>query len=591
MKIGIHKFSAPLSIETPAERPVICSILISLSLLLIVLALVPITYSTSDDISFIWILSGADGYPADTFIPFTGQSLNYLFHYLYGSAVQYPWWGLLLYSTCFVACTQVCAVTLRQGTVGLLVLPAVLYFFFYTYTHISITIASALLVVAGVLCLLDMAIDGRSPREWPKGLKTIVAGSFAVAFVMRWQVSAFFLLPLATAVVFVQKDAARAIAAIVLVATLSLAADRALYSLVETEAQKEFLTYSKMHSKFQDTPSGRFHPGVTEAAMQAAGWSRDDYEFYASWVVYDDSKFNSESLSRFLAANRVTDLKASLNSALSWMAAGLYREKHHVLVLVMAIMPLIVISARRWRASPIRVRLASLAPVALAFVLIAFFLYYRFVPRIFIPLFVFVVCSAALIPGYLDAVPERTRLLRLPALVLVLLALQVTLVLLFSLVYVKKLASDREEQEFADACLQIVEEKTTVKTLVLMDPVTGLSLDNVSPLRERLGTSRLNYLPRDVFANSPRYFAILGLLHLSSGRQLMSSMVDSESIGVVLFPKTAIEGERTIRLWESYFEENITDAQVRLMPTIGCKSRAGRELSLYRIERRPDSAE
>ena len=584
----MRSITVPFSIATLAERPAIFSALISSLLLLVVLAFVPLTYSTSDDISFIWILSGADGYPADTFIPFTGQSLNYLFHYLYRTGPQYPWWGLFLYFTSFAACTLVCTVILRRGTVGLLVLPAILYFFFYTYTHISITIASAMLVLAGVLCLLDMAIDGRHPDAWPEGLKAVVVGSFAIAFVMRWQASVFLLLPLATAIVFVRKDAARAIVAIVLVAAFSLAADRSLFSLVETDAQNEFLAYSKQHSQFQDTPSGRFHAGVTEAAMQAAGWSRNDYELYSSWVVYDDSKFNSEALGRFLAANRIGDLRAALNSALSWMTASLYREKHHVLVLVVAIMPLIVISSRRWRASSIRVKLASLTPVALAITLLVFFLYYRFVPRIFVPLFVFVVCSAALVPGYLGAVAEGGRPLRLPAFVSILLALQITLVLLFSSIYVKKLSDDRNEQEFADACLQIVEERTALKTLVLLDPVTGLSLDKVSPLRERLGTSRLSYFPRDVFTNSPRYFAILGLLDLTSGRELMSSMLNSENIGLALFPKTTIERDRIIRMWETYYEENIISAPVRLVPTIGCTSREGREFRVYRIETRPD---
>ena len=150
------------------------------------LVLLPVKYVVNDDPGFVMMLSGSDGFPATSDVPFISRILCETLHGLYRLAPAVPWYGIALYLSAWLGLALFLSVPLadrlpRSRAIILLVgwLP---YLAFGLY-NISMTNITLLLQLGAILHLLFWLRSGRSfrlPTGW------IVAG-LAVGYLWRWE--------------------------------------------------------------------------------------------------------------------------------------------------------------------------------------------------------------------------------------------------------------------------------------------------------------------------------------------------------------------------------------------------------------------
>jgi hypothetical protein len=214
---------------------------------------------------------------------------------------------------------------------------------------------------------------------------------------------------------------------------------------------------------------------------------------------------------------------------------------------------------------------------------------YRFVPRVFVPLFAyfFGVCFL-LFHGQEGTLPEmRSRPLWKGVTLLCAIAL---CILTWWQAFVQGemdyriLERSELEKRYIQKVLAAVGSKGAVRDplLVLMNPVSGLGAEYVHPLKELSDFTDLEIFPAGWSVNTPAYVSILRDMGLEDGWDFLEWTLDNPKPLLVLISRSGTETWRWKALWESYFSRRVApNRRARLVPVHDFRNRQGAGLVFF----------
>ena len=552
---------------------------ITLAMASVAVFLLPASFNVADDVGAQMILAGLDGFSPAAEVPFHSQLLNSTIYGLYQLQPSIPWYGLLVLLTTMLGVSLFIRPLLdrRQPPLArLLCLPAfavLLGHCLYSVTFTSAALLCQLGVFLSLLLLPDSQLRRRSSQ-----LTLLVL--LLLAFLWRWQLSCYVLL-LALPVGMVRPERLRMVLLFAVTALVLVACDRGLHRLASPGlAESDYPEFYQLRARFHDRPEGR---EAEQRAITAAGWTREDYRVFRElWVIHDNEKFNIPSVTTFLEANQAA--RPSLSRHIYSSLEQSYRENTMSLRIILPTLLGLCfwhfgsgswrLCRRRWRT--ILALLAATVPLL-------FLAYFRLVPRMAIPLLLYLGGLLLILPRLDIEAAEVTRWSR-PGL-----AVLLVLGLLSSGFAVKMLAVELPAQKQRQQQLERVNRgllelasRDFMPVLLRLDTGGGLRHAAMHPLRVPHGFRLVRIIPSGWQTNSPRYMRVLSELEAVSGHDLLRRAVDNEQTCFVQYSEDPALAEQTLDLWSSYYERNITGGEAVIFDRV--LGEAGREgLSVYRL--------
>jgi hypothetical protein len=365
--------------------------------------------------------------------------------------------------------------------------------------------------------------------------------------------------------------------------------DRAVFHLMSTDEHKAYLEYNRLRARFHDTAWGDDHGDSTRKALKKAGWSREDYGFYKSWILYDNRKFNAEKLGTFLRENEPREAGSFFIAWWKKLRRQFYTGNHYLLALVFATLSILAYRFERFLQSSEKNRVRIVLALTVIGSGILYVMCYRFVPRVFVPLYAYFFGACFFLSsGQPEGSPdERTRPVRK--------AILLVCALVFSLLTwgqaiaqgkmdMRILERSKLEKEYIQKILCVVRNRSAVPDplLVLMNPMSGLGAEYVHPLKEFSDFTDLRIFPAGWGVNSPGYSSVLRDMGLEDGRAFLAWLVDNPKALLVMLSRSAIETWRWKALWESYFSRRIAPARrPRLVPVYDFRNAEGAGLVFF----------
>lgn len=535
---------------------------------LVILVCVPIHYETVDDLMAIWTLSGKDGYPAAPFVIFISYALNHAFFYLYGNFPTIPWWGLLIFGAAFTATVLLFSVVFRLGRAACFIFPVLLFFLFYSLESINFTNATLLLEFSVLLCLYEMLLIKKIPVQYPFFYLCLLTACLSLSLLIRWQAAMYFLVfGLIPLLCCARTALVRKIFWVILLPCVVWITDCAIFKATLGSPEKEYLAYNTLIYRINGTSEGLLYPGITEGALLKAGWTLSDYKFLHRWMFYDDSVYSIEKLITFLKVNSVSPLK-------SWLVYFLSRGLSGGWYLVLALLTLLAMGLayrRQFSSLAIKERYRILIPLILNIAAIIFFIGHRFVPRIYVPLLIYMIISLQLalrwkIPEIEFSLGDLRRRWEEHYSVW-------AVAILFSVVGMGSLSyglwQDHRSNEFVVTSLRNIAAEGHVRVLVELDPLSGFFFEGVHPLSEQILPPGLACFPMAFSINSPRYQKVIHSLGLHSGRDFLHWIVDNDAIGLVIYDRE-MHGQdsrlfkEVLQGWEEFYRQHFPTLSVQL---------------------------
>jgi hypothetical protein len=573
------------------KRGFLKGFLVSAFFLLIVVVWVPIRYEANDDLGLIARFSEQSGFRPDPLQPTVSASLGVVLSSLYGSFPEVPWYGLLIYASAFVGISLTMSVLFRsaQGASGFLALPLLCLLFFHVLAFASFTAAALLLECAVFLCVMEWIVRGRCPAGNPRWYAGALALAFLVGFLLRWRLvlyAAVFGVPI---LFFVRKGQLRNAVPLIVAVGLLMTGDRLLFHAMGQEAHREFLEYNLLRMRFHDTVQGEHHGEVTEEALRKVGWTREDYAFYKSWILYDHRQFNTRTLRTFLEANELEEKEPPWLLGWKKLRRQFHLGNHYTFALVFAFASLLIYRLGDLLQLSVSMRWRIFLALAFIGAGILYVVCFRFVPRVFIPLYAYFFGTVFLLfhlntrtRGGPDGRRVRAWILAPCATALCLLTGwqaygQATLM-------VPLLKRSKAEKAYIQKALSAVRDVHAVRDplLVLMNPVRGLGAEYVDPLKEFSDFTELRIMPAGWGVHSPRFNAILEDMGLPDGRAFLAWMIDNPKVLLVLRARGGMDTWRWRSLWESYFSRRIApDRRPRLVPVHDFRNADGAGLVFF----------
>ena len=217
-------------------------------------------------------------------------------------------------------------------------------------------------------------------------------------------------------------------------------------------------------------------------------------------------------------------------------------------------------------------------------------MYYRFVPRVYLPLYSFLL-GVVIVLSVIES-PNENRTKRNPKVRI--LCVTLALILFFFTLrngytvgqaHLRLLSYSKIEKKYISGALQRVEElHPNPFLLVLISPVHSGSLgaEKVHPLREFDDYTALKIFPRSAYA--PYYSSILDEMDLKGGYDFLKWTVNRAEVLFVLFSRGKEHSGRLKLLWDSYYNRNIVKRhQVKLAPVYDFKDRRGVGLVFFQM--------
>ena len=365
--------------------------LLSAVLVSIIVSFVPVRYEANDDFGLIGHLSEQSGFEADPFHPTLSAGLSRLLPSLYRAQPEVPWLGLLIYSSAFLGASLMFGVLFRsaQGWSLLFALPLLCILLFHVFAFASFTSAALILELGILLCLMEWVVREECPVRKPGLYAGVLAFGFLIGFFLRWRMvlyGAAFGIPI---LFFVSKQQLRKALPVLVAVGFVMISDRALFHLMSSEEQKEYLEYNRLRSQFHDSARGGNHGDSTREALRKAGWSVEDYGFYKSWILYDDRLFNAQTLRTFIHENDPKRGDSPFLRVWKGLEKHFRMGKPYVLALLFSSLCIVVYRSESLLRLSKRHRLKILLTLTVIGAGLLYIMYSRFVPRVFVPLFAY----------------------------------------------------------------------------------------------------------------------------------------------------------------------------------------------------------
>lgn len=563
-------------------------VLTSISLLVVLTAL-PIRYETNDDLSYITELSGFCPTPVSFVLnPLTGYAL----YGLYRLFPAVPWYGILVYGCIWLGIFLAAGVFLRFSSRFLFLIAAPILFILVlrSYAFLGLTTASLLLLFSVFLSHLEWSVKRGCPLSTPGRYSGILTAGLLLAFALRWELVSYCmvlaapLLLIHPLTLFQRKSSFVAAAVILLLSIVN-------FAYLQSGDNHAYNVYSKLRKKFHDTDKGYPHGAVTIAALQKTGWDWDDYVLFRDyWFVYDRHRFNAEKLSVFLEAND-PKTKLPLVRHIQDRVSYAYREnKKNIHFLAASFALILLYGFTRSRAGSFRKTIARLAAFGIVLSSMLFLMYYRFEPRVYLPLFLYLFGSAAVL--FCDDPQSLIFSHRLtPVILWVAMSALAALTwgqaaLIAKDFHEDLLASDNNRRYLKNALKRFETNLSDAEERVffIMNPLTNLMVETVHPLQEKKELSNLAFIPFGWQINSRQYDSILAHLNLENGRELLKWTVDNRNAvwcWLLLKPE---ENNLPHRITNYFNRHIVSDRRVAFRTISDYRDRNGTGIVFFYIE-------
>lgn len=585
------------------ENSFIFSFIFTGIVLFIILSNLPVHYESNDEFRMITILSGNGGFPSSPDVEHLNPILSFVLYNLYKFSPYFPWFGVILYVVYYISWSLILSVILRanKGFYLLLTIPLLFYFFFYHSSYVSFTSDSLFLSFGVFLCTVEYFIKNEAPIENIRIYFILLAICFYISFLLRWELvlySLFLFLPM---VVFMKFGQVKKVLPIFITLGIVICLNIGINHLVFMTNQT-YYEFDKLSIEFHDTHRGDFNHQITSYALQKAGWTYKDYVcFRGLWMMHDNYVFNTRSLSTFLEENNPRrDIKYYLDNIFNGINKSYNRTKNVSILLFVSFLSIII------KRSTYLLRFDKVdwlkITVSLGTIIISilFFMYYRFIPRIFGPLYVYLLTMSFLLfsivknsehkviqnneLGYFTIIVAGS----LMAYALLIIHQEVT-------AHVHDLDESAKFRTVINQAFNRIENINPAShpIVILMGPIPyGLRTDFIHPLKEYRDFPRIRIFPNGWSINSTYYEMALKNLHLRDGHDFLKWLVDRKDVLLMLnvFNINQInQMNKVVFLWRSYYLRHIYPGmKLDLVPVYDFRNKDGLGLVFFQLRSEHD---
>lgn len=559
------------------------------------LIFMPVRYETNDELANIQRLVAQGNIAPEATSPVLSQTLGYILVGLYKAAPTVPWYGIILYTALLLGISLITTVFIRHSgrLFSFLFYPLFLLYIFHCFSLVSFTAAALTAQLGAFLALLEWTATEKAPAKNQSIYATVLTISLLLGYMLRWELALYFMAFAFPVFLFAKKEHLKPAWPYILALIAFIAADRAMTYYSSTPQEKEYLVYNELRRVFHDTEKGEYHKGITEAALEKTGWTVNDWLMFKRWNLYDETKFNTETLQLFLKENNPGPSKLDLNRIPKKLKESFLRSKNYTstfLCTVFAILLFKFIAIRQYsRQQLIKAGLAA----GFVFSMILFFAYYRFSPRIFVPLYIFsiglVFLMANLVPLGNNQKNNHRRSFQAG------LSLIAGLLLIFAFktgctqasgIY-RTLKISFQEKTIIQAYFNEVRKRMPEldSVIIYMNPTDALGREYAHPLKELSDINNgLFFMPTGTSVNSPRYNRVLKSLGVQSGREFLEWSIDNPRVLFVIIARDIPFYFDTLRLWETYYNSRVSpEKKVRLKPFLDFRGKGKTGIVLYRM--------
>jgi hypothetical protein len=384
------------------DRPLLCSILVSIALLALVFLFFVPRYENSDDVMMNLIVAGRLFLDRpDEHLMYSNVLIGLSLKRLYELGPDFPWYGIYLYVSLALAIGGICyAFFLRAGDSSRRWLLACLFlaaFALPAVVTVQFTRVSGFAALAGLLLLIT------AERGRHLGIQIGVAAFFLLlSCLVRIQGCLLVVVVLAPALAWFMLSPGglrvRTTCVLVLAGALALAYGLERFNgwyYAHSNGWQNFYEFNTLRARFTDYRQVNY-TSRGQAAVEEVGWSKNDLRMLVQWNYADPVRFSADKLRRVLDSVETSD-RARIGRTWEDFKEDRPADLNFVLATLAASSVLVGGSRRGW----IVPLLSLLTALAVAIVL---FQYFRLPPRVYQPLFASVLAvgtvhaSGSLIP-------------------------------------------------------------------------------------------------------------------------------------------------------------------------------------------------
>ena len=551
------------------------SIVFASLLTAIVLICFPVSYDVNDDYSVIQALSGSDGFPAVTHVPFISRPLTTVLHALYRGWPKVPWFGIGIYLTTAAAIALLARSLLfdprlKGRNIGCfaIVMPLAIRSLY----SITFTSAALLLEISGALYLYVRLKNAEANRRDV----VLVLITTMIAYAWRWKLSLYFAVFYLPCLLYVERTHWRRAAFVIALFLTFVALDRTWNWQASTKLDHQYQAVYRLRGQFHDI--GHRRPDSAQSpALRAANWTMNDYRmFHDHWMLYDDEKLNAETLRAFQRGSQESGNHSILQKFKQSLRLA-YNSNRSFLLIVVIGMVVILISRREEGSALVdKKQLTAMLLIGIPFVVLVCT---RFIPRVSLPTILMVAGMAAwnLGPFLRDSAARRNIS---------------TILCIVAFLAASKMFWDdwqahigaRKQRLFVMEYLDTLTLLKPDATLIRMQPGLGFRSAARNPLQVEKRKRQFRTMPAGWQVGSQHYRAALKSLKARSGKEMLRKCLNNPKVILVLYTPASFDRQRqVIDDWQTYLKNNI-DPNCQLKLYLSTRSN-GQRLSAYRLTR------
>lgn len=558
-----------------AENGLLRATLLTTVLVTVVFSIVSPRFAKNDDFAILCGLSGKDGFPATPEPSFVSTTLTNALYHLYRVSPTIPWYGIMLILTHCVACIAWWALLFRNDLrLGSRILICVPLLIFLTLSLLNVTFtATTLLIAFGGALNFAASVRGSSEGTRSFRSSTLVFCSTCLLLGACWR------LTLAVAAVAVAVPAiilagvecsrvnVRRLLLLMFPFALFVLLDLFLGHFVSTSLDPSIAEFQRQRGLFHD-----YSGSVTVKALDAAGWSSTDYQvFHDLWTVYDD-RFNTDSVTKYISN---TEPLASpsfyefTNIALMRMNSAIGKSSLQMPIFLCAWFGVILLG---WSKADSRSvgdkiyfsqKLLDWVSSLCVLSLIGLLIWFRFVERIYIPLFLLVTGVLALRFGQRRGSHIRfakSQIARIA--VFMVCAANAVFLVGFGLSFTWFHRGFYTQAGIADdlryACRDYLSERGIRGSDVIfvpLNPVCGFGVEYCSPLNELAPWGDCRMMPSGWMVSTQRYRSVLEQLKCQNGFDFLKLLANDSQTFLVHVDIGDDDRDSAVRVWERYLNQ------------------------------------
>ena len=564
--------------------------------LLIILSTLPVIYEFNDDFTMVTILSGNGGFPSTPDAIFLNPVLSYVLYLLYKISPFFPWYGIFLYTIHYLGWTLILSVIVRsnKGICFLFAVPLFSCFFFYHSSAISFTSASLFLAFGVFLCIVEYFIRNETPIKNIKIYFIFLASCFYLSFLFRWDLVLYSLLLFLPMLVFMKYSQIKKVLPILIILGLVICINTGFNYLVSINRQS-YNEFNNLRGEFYDTASGDIHNRITEYALNKVGWTYEDYlDFKSLYLIYDNYTFNTQNLRKFITENDPRqDKKYYVNYIINKINDSYEHNKLLSILLIISTFSVVILRLtnlmRLYKVDWIRITI-SLGSIIIS---VLFLMYYRFVQRIYGPLFIYLFSMSFLLFNNLRDSGHKIiniNYIKLFTIITTGAFMAYALLIVHQSItgYIQLLELAERYKVLINQTFNIIENQNHISNpiVIQMCPAmgSGLGSEFINPLKEYKDSPPIRVFPSGWLINSPYYDMVLKKLKLRDGHEFLNWLIDRKDVLLLLYVRSTEQMKFIIYLWKSYYLRHIIPGRnLDLIPVYDFRNQNESGLILFQI--------